>query len=168
MQILIRLLGIVGLVLCIIPFQFKKHKNIVLCKMASELSFSIQYFFMGAFTGAWIDLISGFRNFLFYKLVEKKRSTVPFMIIFSIFVIIIGVFSWDGYISLLPIAAKVITTISYGLKNEKYLRLITLPSCIFWITYNITIGGWEAMIADFLALCSLIIAIYKFDIKKSK
>ncbi len=164
MQILIRGLGIIGLILCVIPFQFKKHKNIVLCKMLSELSFAIQYFLMGAFTGAWIDLISGARNFLFYRLVKKNRSTLPVMIVFSLFVIALGIYSWAGPISLLPVIAKLLTTVSYGLKNEKYLRIITLPSCIFWISYNFMIGGWEAMISDFLSLFSILIAMFKFDI----
>ena len=167
MQISIRVLGIIGLILCIIPFQFEKHKHIVLCKMVSEISFAFQYILMGAYTGALGDLVSGLRNFLFYKFVEAKRSTVPLIIAFSILVVVIGAMSWNGAISLLPVVAKVLTTISYGMKNERLLRIITLPSCIFWILYNVTVGGWEAMIGDFLSLCSILIAIYKFDIKKS-
>lgn len=167
MQIAIRFLGIVGLILCIIPFQFKKHKQIVLCKMASELSFAFQYILMGAYTGALVDLISGLRNFLFYKFVEKNRSTFSLIIIFSVLVISIGAVSWNGAMSLLPVIAKVLTTISYGMKNERLLRIITLPSCVFWILYNAMFGGWEALIGDALSLCSILIAIYKFDIKKS-
>ncbi len=172
MQIIIRVLGMIGLVLCIIPFQFKKHKHIVLCKMVSELSFSIQYFLLGsfmgvsgAFTGAWIDLVSGLRNYLFYKFVEKKWSTTPVIIVFAIVVIVLGVTSWKGLISLLPIIAKLLTTVSYGMKNERLLRFITLPSCLFWIAYNIIIGTWEAAVADGLALASILIAIFKFDVK---
>ena len=168
MQIIIRLFGIIGLILCIIPFQFKKHKHIVLCKMVSEVSFAMQYFLLGAYTGAWIDLVSGLRNFLFYKFVEKKWSTLPVIIVFAMVVIVLGVTTWDGMISLLPIMAKLLTTVSYGMKNEKLLRLITLPSCLFWISYNIIIGTWEGAIADGLALVSILIAMYKFDAKGRK
>ena len=166
-QFVIRFFGIVGLILCVIPFQFKKHKHIVLCKMFSELSFAFQYILMGAYTGALVDLISGFRNFLFCKFVEKGRSTIPVIIIFSTVVVLIGAFTWNGVLSIFPVMAKVLTTVSYGMKNEKVLRIITLPSCNFWIIYNFSVGGWEALIGDFLAFCSIIIAIYKFDIKKS-
>ncbi len=165
MQIIIRLFGIIGLVLCIIPFQFKKHKHIVLCKMVSEVSFAIQYFLLGAYTGAWIDLVSGLRNYLFYKFVEKKWSTLPIIIIFALVVIVLGFTTWEGIISLLPIIAKLLTTVSYGMKNERLLRLITLPSCLFWIAYNMIIGTWEAALADGLALVSILIAIFKFDVK---
>lgn len=167
MQLLIRILGIIALILCVIPFQFKKHKHIVLCKMASELMFAVQYFLMGphAYTGACLDLISGGRNFLFYKLVEKKKSTLPVIILFSAFMMVLGGITWAGWLSLLPVCAKVLSTVSYGMKNEKLLRFITLPSCILWIIYNITVGGWEAMISDALSLISIVIAIWKFDIR---
>jgi hypothetical protein len=166
MPILIRILGITALILCVIPFQFKKHKHIVLCKMASELMFAAQYFLMGphAYTGACLDLISGGRNFLFYKLVEKKKSTTPVILIFSAFMIVLGIVTWASWLSLLPVCAKIISTISYGMHRERLLRYITLPSCILWIIYNITVGGWEAMISDGLSLISILIAIWKFDI----
>lgn len=167
-KILIRILGIVGLVLCVIPFQFKKHKHIVLCKMASEVSFAIQYFLLGAFTGAWLDLISGLRNFLFYKFVKYKRSTTPVILAFGTLVVILGAVSWEGPTSLLPIGAKLITTVSYGMKNERLLRYITLPSCILWIIYNVFFGSWEGAISDSLSLISILIAIYKFDIRGGK
>ena len=167
MQLLIRILGIIALILCVIPFQFKKHKHIVLCKMASELMFAAQYFLLGpaAYTGACLDLISGGRNFLFYKLVEKNKSTTPVILLFSAFMIVLGAVTWTGWLSLLPVCAKVISTVSYGMRNEKLLRFITLPSCILWIIYNITVGGWEAMVSDTLSLISILIAIWKFDIR---
>jgi len=170
MQIAIRALGIAALILGIIPFQFKKHKHIVLCKMASETTFALQYFCMGphAYTGAWMDLVSGLRNFLFYKLVAKNRSTTPVILAFSALLILLGVISWNGPMSLLPLTAKILTTVSYGMKNERLLRLLTLPSCLFWIAYNVSVGAWEAVIADGLGLCSLVIAIVKFDLLTKK
>ena len=51
------------------------------------------------------------------------------------------------------------------MKNEKLLRIITLPSCVFWIIYNVTVGSIAGVLTDSLALVSLLIAMYKFDIK---
>ena len=62
MQFAIRFFGIVGLILCIIPFQFKKHKHIVLCKMVSEISFAVQMFLLGGYTGALVDVQGGLVN----------------------------------------------------------------------------------------------------------
>lgn len=167
MLILIRIFGIIGLTLSIIPFQFKKHKNIVLLKMASSLAFATQYFLVGpvAYTGAWMDVVSALRNFLFYKLVDKKLPTLPVILVFSAIVIYIAINSWVGWLTLLALIPKLLTTVSYGLKNERFLRMVTLPSCLFWIAYNCIVGTYEAAISDFLTFVSIAIAIWRFDIK---
>lgn len=167
MQILIRIFGILGLILSIIPFQFKKHKHIVLIKMASCLAFATQYFCVGpvAYTGAWMDVVSALRNFLFYKLVDKKLPTLPVILVFSAIVIYIAINSWVGWLTLLALIPKLLTTVSYGLKNERFLRMVTLPSCLFWIAYNCIVGTYEAAISDFMTFASIAIAIWRFDIK---
>ena len=93
---------------------------------------------------------------------------MPVIIIFSVIVIAIAIGTWAGAISLLPMLAKVITTVSYGMKKEKLLRIITITSCVCWIAYNVVIGAWEGMIADSLALVSIIVSICMYDIKKTK
>ena len=113
-----------------------------------------------------MDGISIVRNTLYTRLVKKNRSTTPVIIGFCFFVVIIGIVTFKGIISLLPIISKLLTTISYGMKNERLLRLITLPSCIFWIVYNVYVGSAAGALADSLTLISLLIAMYKFDFKK--
>ena len=165
MALAAQIIGFLGLFLSIVAFQFKKHQNIVLLKLSSELVFSIQYILLGAWTGAVLDFISVIRNFLFYKFVKKDISTTPVIIIFGLFVVITGIVTFDGFISLLPIGSKLLTTVSYGMKKEKWLRLITLPSCILWIIYNLFVGSWAAALTDAITLISILIAIFKFDCK---
>lgn len=165
MALAAQIIGFVGLALSIIAFQFKKHKQIVLLKLSSELVFSIQYILLGAWTGAVLDLISVIRNFLFYKFVKKGISTTPVIVVFGVFVVVTGFVTFDGVMSLLPIGSKLLTTVSYGMKNEKWLRIITLPSCILWIIYNLSVGSYAGALTDTMTLASLLIAMYKFDFK---
>ena len=168
MDFLIQLIGFVGLATSILAFQFKKHRGIVLCKMSSELIFALQYILLGAWTAAVLDGISVIRNTLYTNFVKRGRSTLPVIIGFGLFVVVTGIVTFDGWLSLLPIAAKLLTTISYGMKNEKLLRFITLPSCIMWSIYNLQVGSLGGALGDTLTLISLLIGIYKFDIKKEK
>ena len=168
MDFLIQLIGFVGLATSILAFQFKKHRGIVLCKMSSELIFALQYILLGAWTAAVLDGISVIRNTLYTNFVKRGRSTLPVIIDFCAFVVVTGIVTFDGWLSLLPIAAKLLTTISYGMKNEKLLRFITLPSCIMWSIYNLQVGSLGGALGDTLTLASLLIGIYKFDIKKEK
>ena len=167
-DITIQLIGFAALATSLISFQFKKHGQILFCRTASELIFALQYILLGAWSAAIMDGISVIRNTSYTYLVKKNRSTTPVIIGFCTFVIVVGVVTFEGLISLLPIISKLLTTISYGMKNERLLRLITLPSCIFWIIYNAYIGVIAGILVDSLALVSLLIAMYKFDIRKQK
>ena len=81
---------------------------------------------------------------------------------------ILGVVSWAGPITLLATIPKVMTSISYGMKNERLLRLITLPTCLGWIAYNIIVGSYEAAMGDFITFLTIIFAIIKYDIIDAK
>lgn len=168
MDVIIQLIGFLGLAMSILAFQFKRHRGIVLCKATAELVFALQYILLGAWTAAVLDFISVIRNFLYSNSVKKNRSTTPVIIIFGVFVVFTGFFTYDGILSLLPIGSKLLTTISYGIKQEKWLRLITLPSCILWIIYNLFVGSIAGAVTDSVTFVSLLIAIYKFDIRQQK
>ena len=168
MVLVVQLIGFIGLALGVMAFQFKQHKNIVSCKMASEIVFSVQYLLLGAWPAALLDFASATRNLLFCLLVKKGRSTTPLIYIFGAFVVAVGIFTFDSPISLMLIAAKLLTTISYGMRNERLLRYITLPSCVFWCIYNLYIGSLGGAIGDCLTLISLVTAMCKFDLPRQK
>ncbi|MBR4017851.1 MAG: YgjV family protein [Oscillospiraceae bacterium] len=167
MAFVIQLIGFLGLAMSVGAFQFKKHGQIVLCKIISALCFGLHYALLGAYSGAGLEMISAIRDVIFLYQVKKNISTTPTIIGFGAFVIGIGIFTYDGMISLLPVACKLLTTVSYGMKNEKWLRRITMPSSFLWIVYNFSIGSISGMITDCLNLASILIAMYKFDFKKS-
>ena len=168
MDIVIQLIGFVGFALSIVAFQFKRHGQIVLCKTGSVLFFSLHYLLLGAWSAAVLEFISAIRNLIFYKQVKKNISTTPVIIGFGIFVVATGLATFEGAISLLPMGCKLLTTVSYGMKNEKWLRIITLPSCIMWVIYNIYVGSLAGMLTDAMNLVSILIAMYKFDINGQK
>lgn len=168
MDYFVQLIGFLGLAAGVLAFQFKKHNHIVLCKMTSELIFSIQYLLLGAWTAALLDFTSATRNLLFCAMVKKGRSTKPLIYVFGAFVVVVGILTFDGPTSIMLIAAKLLTTISYGMKNERLLRFITLPSCVFWCIYNLYIGSLGGAIGDCVTLISLLVAVCKFDLHMPK
>ena len=168
MVFIVQLVGFVGLAIGVLAFQFKQHKNIVLCKMTSELVFSLQYLLLGAWTAALLDFASAVRNMLFCAMVKKGRSTTPLIYIFGVFVLVVGILTFNGPLSLMLIAAKLLTTVSYGMKNERLLRYITLPSCVLWSIYNLYIGSLGGAIGDCFNPISLVTAMCKFDMPHHK
>lgn len=163
-QIFIRAVGIAGFVLGVAAFQSNKHKTIVLTKLGSEVAFTIQYFLLNAYTGSIMNFVGVIRNFVFYKLVEKNKSTKLAMWIFCGIYVLSAIITWEGPASLLPLIGKLCSTVAYSLKNTRAIRIINIPTLTMWIVYNITCGAWEALLTDSISLISILIAMGRFDI----
>ena len=163
-EIFIRIMGIIGLVLGVAAFQSNKHKGIVMAKMGSEAAFTIQYYLLDAPTGSIMNLIGVVRNFIFYKLVEKGKSTKIVMWIFCGVYVLSAIITWEGPESLLPLIGKLCSTVAYIMKNTRNIRIINIPTLTMWIVYNITCSAWEALAADTISLVSVLIAMGRLDI----
>lgn len=167
-EILIQGLGIAGLIVGILAYQSNRHKNIVFCKLANELLFGIQYVFLGAYTGALMNGLSCIRNYIFIENVKKEKSNLPWQLLFSIIIVIFGIISWESWFSLIPIYAKILTTVAYGIKNPRIIRYLTIPSSISWLVYNYHYGSVAGAVNEAFVLVSLGIAIVRFDILKKE
>ena len=163
-EIFIRIVGIIGFVLGVAAFQSNKHKGIVVAKLGSEAAFTIQYYLLDAPTGSIMNLVGVVRNFIFYKLVEKEKSTKVAMWIFCGIYIASAIITWEGPESLLPLVGKLCSTVAYSMKNTRFIRVINIPTLTMWIVYNITCSAWEALATDAISLISVLIAIGRFDI----
>ena len=163
-DILIRVTGILGLVLGVAAYQSNKHKGIVIAKLGSEAAFTVQYFLLDAPTGSIMNLVGVVRNFIFYKFVEKGKSTKLAMWIFCGIYIVSAIITWEGPESLLPLIGKLCSTVAYSMKNTRNIRIINIPTLTMWIIYNITCSAWEALAADAISLISVLIAMVRFDI----
>lgn len=168
MKFITAMLGYAAFFIGIIAFQSNKHKHIVLLKALTDVCFGIQYILLGAYTGAAADLTGCVRNLIFAK-EFKRKSTQNIVTAFFVFImIIIGIVTWNGYISLLAIAGKLCTTVSFSIKNTKYLRLFTIPSGFMWIIYNAVSGSVGGVLYEAMVIISIIIAAFRYDRKGKK
>ena len=67
MDIIIQLIGGMGIIASIISFQCKKHNSILFFRTLNEAIFALQFFLLGAYTGMTMNLIGCVRNIIFTK-----------------------------------------------------------------------------------------------------
>ncbi len=167
-EIFVQALGFIGIGLNIWAIQYNKHWQVILLKTLGSLMFVIQYVLLGAYTGAAMDIIGIIRNVTFIFLVKKGKSTTVGIIIFSIITVALGVFSWEGYISILAIFAKTITTVAYGIKNARIIRMFNLPSSACWLVYNLISFSLAGVLNEVFVLCSIAVAEIRLALKNKK
>ena len=163
LPVFIQGLGLIGLGFGVAAFQSSRHKSIVLLKLLNELVFAVQYVLLGAYTGAVMNLISCVRNYIYAKSVEKGRSTTPWIFIFSGIIVLSGILSWSSPLSLIPVAAKLLTCAAYGMKNPRTVRILTFPSSIGWIVYNAVYHSAGGVLNEVFTMASIAISMVRFD-----
>lgn len=166
--IIAQILGYIGLACTVVAFQCKKHNAVMILKTSNEFFFAMQYFLLGTYTGMAMNLVSSARNLIFAQLIKKGKSTLPFQILFCIFFIAAGILTWQSWISLLIILAKLLTTVVYGMKNTKIIRFGTVPTSIFWLVYNFTCHSSAGVLCEIFALVSITTAIIRIDIIEAR
>ena len=164
MELIIQLVGVIGIIASIISFQCKKHNSILLFRTLNEAFFAVQYFLLGAYTGMAMNMVGCVRNIIFSKQVEKGRKTTAAMVIFSALFVLFGIFTWQGAKSILIIIAKVLSTVAYGNKNTTVVRTILFITCTSWLIYNCFVGSIAGVACEAFTLISLIAGVIRLDI----
>ena len=160
-----QLLGIIALVILIMSFQKNKKDTLLKYQIFSSLLFALQYLFLNAISGCLMNLMTMARNLIYKKFNDK--IPIKYLILVIICMIILSFISYNGIISLLPTLAVIIYSIALWQKNLTVTRIAEIISCSLFIIYNIKVLAISGFVSTLIEMFSAIIAIYKFDIRKS-
>lgn len=161
-EIFIQSIGIIGIIAAIIAFQAKKHRNIILFRNANTLLFALQYFLLGAYSGAAMNMLSLLRNEIYSWCIKRNKKTIYAQIVFCSIYIVSGILTWAGIESLIIIISKLFSTYAFGVKDTKVLRILSLISVSCMLVYNIYARSWAGVICEIFTITSLIIALVRF------
>ena len=164
MDVIIQLIGGLGIIASIISFQCKKHNSILIFRTLNEGIFALQYFLLGAYTGMAMNLVGCIRNIIFTKQIMQNKKTTTTTIVFGILFLLFGIFTWQGIKSIIIIMAKMLSTIAYGNKNTTIVRAILFITCSSWLIYNYYVFSIAGMLCESFTLISLIIGVIRLDV----
>lgn len=165
-NLLIQIIGVIAILLWIFSVQQKKEHKILFLQTLANLMYTIQYYLLGVFTAATMNLVSCGRCYLFYKK-RKAGKNIPKMelFIFLLCLIILGIITYESPLSLIPIIITIFYTVSAYLKNAIWLRIIFLSAAFVWIFYNYTVGAYVCIIGNVLEIISGSISLVRFHKK---
>ena len=165
--IVAQIFGALALAILIISLQKNSKTKLLLYQSISSLLYALQYLFLNAYTGCFMNLICMIRNIIFNQY-PKKRPPVYWLIITIVLMIFFSSLSYTGVISFLPMIAVILYSIALWHGNLTVIRTTEIISCSLYILYNIKVLAITGLIATIIELVGAILAVYKFDIKKKK
>ena len=166
-ETVIQAIGFLGIAFSLLAMQSKSYNRLTFLRICSELVFGFQYLFAGAWTGMVTNFAAVGTNSVYRYRIKQEKSTLPFQIAFAFLYTGLCLISWHGWVSLLIVGAKVISTIAMGVKRTRVIRLLNLISNPLWLIYNISEGLIAAIINDCITIACLLLAILRIDVLPS-
>ena len=156
-------IGFVAVLFFIFSYQLRSNRMLFLCQLLGCSIFCLQFCLMGAYTGAVSLLVNILRNLLLLKIdqwdwVKSKVTMSGILLLLTMMTIL----TWDGWISLLPLASVGVTTVGYWTNNAQKLRLSQFFGSPCTLLYDILIHSWGGVISESITLASIIISVIRF------
>jgi hypothetical protein len=153
------LTGLLGIVANCIIYQQKKGKNLLLCKLISDVLWFFHYLFLNAYSGSAIALIGVLREFVFYKENQKERKSILFLLFFILVTVFSAILTWKSVISVFPALASVISIISFWKANPTLSRILAFPISVLMLTYDLSCTSYVGIANEILTITATIFAI---------
>lgn len=165
-ELAIQIIGFVGVAFFILSYQIKSNRALFLCQLIGCLIFCVQFFLMGAYTGALSLIVNIIRNLLLLKVNDwpwvKSRITLGAILLL---LVAVTVYTWDGWISLLPFAMVAVTSIGYWTNNAQKIRLSQFIGSPCVLVYDILVRSWGGVLNETITLISIIVSVVRFGWK---
>lgn len=168
-KIIAGIFGFIALMVYIISMQTNNKKKLLIFLIISNIFYALQYLMLDAYAGLFVSLIGMFRSMIFLKF-EKEKKEIPLYVLFVIWGLVLysGILSYDGLISLIPLATSFIYAWVIWQKNLKIFRMFCLVNALSWIFYNYVVGAYVGAISSIIELVFAIIAVVRLDLIKGK
>ncbi len=157
-----------------LTYYAKDRRKLLLLSFLSLSANMMAYSLLNAWTGIAMCIVALIRNIIFMIDENKngKREIITkidiFILIFLFMIsIILAIFTYNGFFSLLSVFATLLYTFSVWQKKTSFYKLLGIPVEILWLLYNIYIMSIFGIIAETILLICTVTG-YWLEVRKSK
>lgn len=156
-------IGIVAIIISFFVFLSNNRKKIIFCKGVTDVLWCFNNFMIGATTGAVLNIVMVFREFVFYNRLDKKWAQHKFwMVIFcamcfaSPIIEIINTGTFD-ILPFFPAVGSVFAVFGFYNTKPTRMRAFNFLASTPWLIYTIIEGNVTCAISTAIGMISAIV-----------
>ena len=158
-------IGITGTILFFLSYQCKSNRNLFRVQFVSYLCYTTHLLLLGAITGGVSYILNTVRSFCLGSKQDFLKSKWMCTIICVLQMVALAL-TWDGWWSVLPVAANIAATIGGYTFNPRKIRIAGMfINSPLWIVYNIIVGSWAGVLDELVTQASMILSIFRYGWK---
>ncbi len=154
----------IGSVFMIMADESNDKKKIFLYNEIGNAFCAIQYFLLGAITGAVCSLAAILRNIMFDKM---KKVPVIILLLYFLFVYACGFGNYSDFISYIPVLLVVIYTLGLYSQAVVIIKYSVILVCLLEIIYDVVVDAYVGIAFCVIDIIVVTISLIKLK-KKSK
>lgn len=137
----------------------RDNKKILIYNGISNLFIGIEYFLLGAFTGAICNIVAILRNV--YVHYSKDRIHIVVLLSYFLFLFAINIGNYDSLLSFLPVALVILYTSALNTKNVKLIKYAVIIAYALEIIYDIHYNAYISVIICVAGIITAVLALRK-------
>lgn len=160
--LVVQIIGLVGTVFFFLSFQCKANRDLFRVQLVSYTLYTTHLLLLGAVTGAASYLVNICRSLCLGSRWKPAHSWAMCGLLCAAQAAALA-FTWDGWLSILPVAANVAATIGGYTHSPQKVRLANmLVNSPLWIAYDVAVGSWAGILDEAVSEASMAISIVRY------
>lgn len=157
--IIAQITTIMGWLLLVYSYYKDDIDELLFVQIISSIFYCISYFFLGAYSGLTVCFIELLKSVAYYK---TDKDDLIFLLSIP-FYIILAIFTYDGFLSLLPVIGSIIDGFVLT-KNKTIATIGSILSNILWLIYDIILLAYVAALTDgVLVISNIIVLVFGYS-----
>ena len=144
MFVLSQVFVIISGIIFAISYLFRKKEIILILNVVNNIFFAIHFLVLKSFTASYSVFVIALFSIVIYFIEKynKEQFQLLFLIISTILICIISIFTWEGPFSLMPTCASISTLIGTVLNKTLIVKFFYLASTILNTIYLFIIHSY--------------------------
>ena len=162
-------IGLIGMVMAFLSYQNNNRKKMLAYQIGMSLIWVIHFYLLGAYAASAINFVGAIRAVIFYY--KGQYRWADSMLIPAAFCaanVVTTALTWTGPLDILALIATILQTLALYMKEPRHIRLMSLPASPMWMIYDICNKSYVGLCTECFVLTSLMIAFWRFDIRRKK
>lgn len=157
-----QLVGLVATLIIASSYQAKTKKGLLSVQSPGIVILCVHYLMLGASSGFALNVVCLTRNACFFFEKEKTKLYYVTTGVLMCAMVVVGLFSWQGPISLLLLLALAANTFFISLGNQQILRYSILVTSSMVLIYNIAVCSIGGILTETISIFSAAVGIVRF------
>ncbi|HEX8591631.1 MAG TPA: YgjV family protein [Candidatus Paceibacterota bacterium] len=156
--------GGIALLFQLLAWNAGSRTGILRLQSVNLATFALHYLLLGAISGAVMSLVAFLRNLVLLQKYKHRWAAHSMwyygFIVLSIGLVLVG---WNGWLSLLPVAAVIVSIHALWQDHPSRIRFYMLIACLIWIPYTLAVSSYTGFVSQLVGIVGITMGVYRHD-----